>query len=244
MSKDTKAISIKFLLILAAGSLAACSDQTSSVTGVTDNESAKTTIATQEQNVDSSNALQPLNDDPGLNVLSENKFLRIKPYKMECEGFYLTQCYMVSDAQQSTAHYFYDQIEGFNFEWGYSYELLVRVTSEPVAWADASDKNFSLVEIISQSQYLAVENFDYIARYADNSISKIAPGTYELVGGQLMTCESEICASIDSALEQNHSALLSLQYGELPGDSLKLLSVDCVESPMAFNDSCLALLEN
>lgn len=160
---------------------------------------------------------------------------RIASYKVECQGFHLTQCLLNTPNGQADAEFFYDSIEGFEFEWGYEYELLVSVTTDRSQLGD----RFKLVEIVSQSEYHHQQTFEYVARYATESIVNVAPGEYRLAGNQTMVCEAAVCESIESALVQAQSVLLDLQYGEQPGDALQLVALVCAESRSSFNTACL-----
>lgn len=165
--------------------------------------------------------------------------LHIGPNKVECQGTYLTQCMLNTPDEQSDAEFFYDTIEGFDYQWGYDYELLVSVSSLSSPMSDASNLHYELIDIIAQSEYKHKQSFDYVARYGNESIVKVAEGEYHLAGNQSMVCDPASCASIDSALAQDQSVLLDIQYGAQPGDALQLAAVVCVESRGSFNNACL-----
>ena len=163
----------------------------------------------------------------------------IAPYQLECQGFQLALCLLNMPADQADAQILYGSIEGFDYEWGYEYELLVRVASEASQLADALQPSHQLVEVISKSDYPYQQSFEYAARYTQESLVKVAPGEYLLAGYQTLLCDATSCPSIESALTQNQSALLRIQYGDQPGEALRLVAVICVESLSAFNEACL-----
>lgn len=165
--------------------------------------------------------------------------LRIGPNKVECQGFHLTQCFLNTPDDQSHAEFFYDTIEGFDYQWGYQYELLVSVSSQSSLMSDTANQRFELIEIISQSEYQHQQSFDYVARYASESIVKIESGEFQLAGNQLLVCEPASCESLESTLAQGQSVVLNVLYGEQPGDPLQLAAVTCTESRGAFNNACM-----
>lgn len=167
------------------------------------------------------------------------KLLRIGPNKVECQGTHLTQCLLNTPEDQSNAERFYETIEGFNYQWGYQYELLVSVTSQSSLMSDTANQRYELINIVSQSEYQHQQNFDYVARYADESMVKIASGKYLLAGNQSLVCDPASCEIIESTLAQGQSAVLNVQYGAQPGDPLQLAAVTCVESRDAFNVACM-----
>jgi len=187
---------------------------------------------------------QPVTDTSivAFNDVTDTATLRhyhIGPHKVECQGSYLTQCMLSKQYEQASVKYFYDLIEGFDYQWGYEYELLVSVTTDTSLMSDTAQQRYELIEIIAQSEYQHQQSFEYVARYANESIVKVSSGEYRLAGNQSMVCEPASCASIDSALEQGQSVLLDIQYAEQPGDSLQLAAVLCMETRSAFNSACM-----
>jgi len=173
----------------------------------------------------------------------EVRLLSIAPYKVECEGFHLSQCWQITTSDNSDVTYVYEAIDGFDYQWGYQYELLVTVSKQPSLMSDTLQQRYDLVEIVHKSHYHHQQGFEYVARYANESIVKVASGKYQLAGGQTMVCETTACASIDSALTQGHSALLKINYSEQPGEALELAGVLCTDSRSAFKSTCMGRLQ-
>jgi heat shock protein HslJ len=70
---------------------------------------------------------------------------------VDCTGVAPQQCMQVRTSPDEDWSLFYDQIEGFAFEPGYEYELLVAVSEVPNPPADASRLRYELVELVSQT---------------------------------------------------------------------------------------------
>ena len=69
---------------------------------------------------------------------------------VDCEGGAGPQkCMQVRDKADGDWEFFYDNIEGFKYEKGHSYELRVEVRKRDNAPADASSLQYVLVEIVS-----------------------------------------------------------------------------------------------
>ena len=60
---------------------------------------------------------------------------------------------MHASQRESRCEYglFYDQIEGFNYEEGYEYEIVVEVTKVENPPADASSLKYTLIEVVSKT---------------------------------------------------------------------------------------------
>jgi len=180
---------------------------------------------------------------------SENfKILYIGAHKVECEGYQLALCWLHTPEGSTQAEFLHESIEGFYYEWGFDYELLVSQSTdldhsaqiqEGAVIADRLREQYFLIEVMSQSPYHLGETFDYVAQYGSRSINKVAQGLYQLNQTQHVICDSSVCSAIDSALQQEQAMLLTLQYGTRPDDPLTILELSCVESSMAFVDACL-----
>ncbi len=83
------------------------------------------------------------------NQLPENVLsFRVAPEKKECVGVGPMECLVVN------GEYFYDTIQGFDFEEGYEYDLLVERTERASVPADANKYVYTLVEQVSKTPAL------------------------------------------------------------------------------------------
>ncbi|WP_224996194.1 DUF4377 domain-containing protein [Cesiribacter sp. SM1] len=80
----------------------------------------------------------------------------MKDNKVNCSGYEgQTDCYLVQEGSligTDEWNYFYEQIEGFNYETGFIYELLVnkrKVKNPPM---DAPNVKYTLVKILSKEE--------------------------------------------------------------------------------------------
>lgn len=76
----------------------------------------------------------------------------VKENKVPCQGVAPMECLQIRYNNKSDWQFFYDHIEGFNFEKGNRYELLViRTKRQGVIPADASSYEYKLKSIISKT---------------------------------------------------------------------------------------------
>ncbi len=80
----------------------------------------------------------------------EEKILFVGPEKAECVGVGPMECYLVKEEPDDEWQYFYDQIEGFEWEPGYTYELRVAVHPVENPPADASSLRYELIEVVDK----------------------------------------------------------------------------------------------
>jgi hypothetical protein len=77
--------------------------------------------------------------------------LYVGPEKVDCVGVAPQECLLVRDSPDEEYEFFYSQINGFDYEPGYEYELLVQKTPVENPPADASSIAWTLVEVVSQT---------------------------------------------------------------------------------------------
>ena len=78
------------------------------------------------------------------------KTLIIGPYTETCQGFIEQQCYLEFNEESQEWEFFYESIQGFNFEPGYIYTLKVRLEDRGTEIQDVGRYAYHLVEIISK----------------------------------------------------------------------------------------------
>ena len=78
--------------------------------------------------------------------------LYVGPERVECMGFTQQTCYLVRDRPEDDWEYFYDPIEGFDFEPGFLYTLLVRKEEVENPPADGSRYRWTLEEILEKKR--------------------------------------------------------------------------------------------
>lgn len=74
----------------------------------------------------------------------------VAPEKVECVGVAPQECLQVRYALNEDYQLFYSSIEGFDYEPGYDYELLVQKTPVDNPPADGSSIQWTLVEVVSK----------------------------------------------------------------------------------------------
>ena len=79
------------------------------------------------------------------------KTLFVGPALVDCTGVAPQKCMMVMEDPAKGYQLFYGSIDGFDFQEGYEYELVVRVEKIENPPADASNLKYSLVKIVSQT---------------------------------------------------------------------------------------------
>ena len=87
------------------------------------------------------------------------EILTLGPYTVRCVGAFEQDCFMEYNEEAERWHFFYDGIEGFDFEPGYIYTLEVRLEDRGTEIQDVGRYSYHLIEIVDRVK--APEDFDY-----------------------------------------------------------------------------------
>lgn len=80
----------------------------------------------------------------------QSKMLIIADHVTACEGVGPQTCMLVKESAEDEWTYFYDQIEGFDYVPGFTYELIVNEIKVENPAADASSLRYQLKKLISK----------------------------------------------------------------------------------------------
>lgn len=82
----------------------------------------------------------------------ETKTVYIASYQIDCNGVAPQMCMLYKENPDDEWTYFYDTIEGFEYEEGYEYTLEVAISKIDEPPADASSLKYALVNILSKEK--------------------------------------------------------------------------------------------
>jgi heat shock protein HslJ len=79
------------------------------------------------------------------------KTLYVGPSQVDCTGVAPQKCLQVKEKPEDAYQLFYGTIDGFEYEEGYEYELVVRVEQVENPPADASSLQYTLMQVVSKT---------------------------------------------------------------------------------------------
>lgn len=147
----------------------------------------------------------------------QTQTIALAPYRNFCTGVGPQLCYLATiDGEEQ---FFYNEIEGFEYIWGTTYELRVRV--EPVANppADASSLRYILEEVISAEP--VGPDFTFQLSLPPVTITNNNDGTFTILGEQTFTCEEAMCTEIAALLQGTDNIDLVVRFPEAAGEPLQ-----------------------
>jgi len=118
--------------------------------------------------------------------------------------------------------YFYDEIEGFEYEYGYVYDVSVKKKSVENPPQDASSINYILQNVVSKEQVDNNETFEIKLKWGGNNFVSNEADQYSLMNELPIDC-NELCQDLAQGLENEEE--LTGTFLHAPNNELKLISV-------------------
>lgn len=106
--------------------------------------------------------------------------LFIQHYKMPCMAEGVQWCYIIKN-KNGKNELFYDEIEGFQYQWGYSFVLLIEKKMVQKPMEDASFYQYKLIKIVKKEKAATGEQFQLSLKLDGKSFIQNTPkGLYIL----------------------------------------------------------------
>lgn len=86
----------------------------------------------------------------GCNRGEHTETLIIGPYKVDCVGAFEQECYLEFNEESQEWHFFYEGIQGFDFEPGFIWTLKVSLHEREEGIQDVGRYEYRLVEILDK----------------------------------------------------------------------------------------------
>lgn len=121
----------------------------------------------------------------GCLMASENQAkemkLTISHYKVPCSGESIQLCYLIKKDDGKT-EFFHDEIEGFEYQWGYNYVIGVEKIIKGKVMADASSFTYKLKKVYKKEKILPGVTFELPLTYEDQHLMESKNGTFNYFG--------------------------------------------------------------
>lgn len=175
--------------------------------------------------------IRTLNKQPNPDYQAESDIivLFVGPEKAECEGEGAQECYLVKQNPDDEWELFYNEIEGFNYEPGFDYEIEVEVTPIENPPAGGSSLQYSWIRTLNK-----VQNPDYQPAAAE-VIWIIGPELVDCVGVGPQKC-MQIKEDPEADWQLFYSNIEGFDYEEGNVYVIQVL-VEPVENPPADGSS-------
>lgn len=165
--------------------------------------------------------------------------LYLNHYKSECGSFELALCVQSRVNVSDDWSFFYDHIEGFEYEWGFTYRIKVKIEGIENPPEDSSSVKYTLLEIIERIKEPTTSLFDISVNRATGLLVKESENIYKIYNDKEIECLDSSCETIDSLIAQDMAILLEFKHQIDTEAPLELIQIKCSASRESFRDSCL-----
>lgn len=151
---------------------------------------------------------------------SEVVDIRVNHFKQPAVGLGTTLALLVQEGDQIGSNEWdnlYGEINGFDFEWGFIYDLRVRKIPVDSPPQDASSIAYSLIEVISKTPVSGSESFDLELKSSMKGIEGLVIVNKEaqstLLGQQVIDCQ-HLCQQLEASLLVEEELRGTFVHGE------------------------------
>ncbi|MDJ0911299.1 MAG: DUF4377 domain-containing protein [Woeseiaceae bacterium] len=159
-------------------------------------------------------------------------------FQVECFGLGATFCLSASRDDGQTYQGFFAGIEGFNYQWGTTYDVIIasrRVENPP---ADGPSRTYRLVRILNEADVPAGTLFDLAIRESSGIRATADRNIYEIHFQRLIECATADCQMIESFIAQQFAIRMEFRHADVAGGPLVLTQIKCAAPRESFNAAC------
>lgn len=143
--------------------------------------------------------------------------LCIAPFRAPCHGPFAGLCYRLVTSTSTETSLMYDSIEGFEYQWGHSYQIDVHAVSIPNPPEDSTGRRVILDRIVSDTTVAPGTHFT-VQPWPDH-IRGTAGTDLALVGEPLL-CVGDTCDALEDARQGTERFELELSFPQVEGGPL------------------------
>ena len=168
--------------------------------------------------------------------------LDIYHHRTQCENWYnpSSLCHLTKNI--TTNEWVAKDIGLYNidYEWGYTYELLVERINMPTMFPGPPAIDYSVIKIISKTKEPSTTLFR-IPIYHPKAIIKESAGNYRIdINRKQFICAEPSCTEMDNFITTDTPMLLEFRHDDNPVLPMVLMQVVCSASTPNTSDSCFA----
>lgn len=171
---------------------------------------------------------------------SREETIYVSSNMTECTSLVAHLCMLTRNSPSAPWTLFYGGINGFQYEWGSTYKLNVKITTEANPPADSPSESYSLVAILEKSPVPATTVFQIPIGRSNESITRTSvEGVYRLHQTKDFACQGTDCQALFVSMAQGLGVLLEFDHQNQPTQPLNLLRIACSAPPATFRATCM-----
>ncbi|NDJ52847.1 MAG: DUF4377 domain-containing protein [Chloroflexi bacterium] len=149
----------------------------------------------------------------------------VAAHKQECQGEALQLCWLITQPDGDEAvELLYDRIDGFDYQWGYTYVIRVEEAGVANPSADGSSVERQLIEVVEQSPVPAGTRFQMDLTGGQGYVVEVEENVFEVWDEVRFTCGPDInCDTVRRGLFEELRFTVEFEFSEDPDRPLTLV---------------------
>lgn len=158
----------------------------------------------------------------------------------ECMGMGPQLCLLLKEPGDPEFSRHYGGIEGFVYEWGYVYEIVVEEHRVPNPPADGSSIRTVARRVVSKERVAPGTEFDIFLTGGAYQLHEVASDRYGIYHSAELRCAGDAkCPELRSAVESGARIEFRLQHPEAANLPLRVVRWEVCERSLTGSNSCL-----
>lgn len=168
-----------------------------------------------------------------------HRTLLVQHYQAECVGIGLGLCLLIQEAGQPDFLYSHTPIEGFVYQWGFTYQIEVEEQAVSPQVPDGSSFRQVLRSVGSQERVPAGTEFDLFLTAADGRVVEVGEDLYEFYSSARFVCPAgRQCDDLRAEIEAGARIKYRMAHPAAPGAPLTLVDWQLCDDGLAGSEIC------
>lgn len=151
--------------------------------------------------------------------------LVVLDHQQECVGVAIQLCLLVHDAGATTVERMYSTPRGFDYAWGFTYEIRIEEHEVSNPPADGSSIRRELEQVLSMEQVAPGTEFTIFLTAAEGRVQETAPGLFRFYDTRDFACGPDTdCAALSAAVAAGARIQFRFAHPADPGAPLGVLT--------------------
>ena len=168
----------------------------------------------------------------------EVRTYEVNHYRLECSGVAVSLCLLVRESEAEDFTFMYETPRGFEYEWGYLYEIEVVERERSEVVMDVSSITRTLRRVISKERVAAGTAFDLIISAADSRVTPLSANVYRFYNAADFECTDTDCEDLATAIAGGARILYSFEHPAEASDPLRLVEWTLCDANLAGSQTC------
>ncbi len=163
------------------------------------------------------------NSDPEPEIVQ----YQVNHHLRTAQGFIPTLSLMVREQPDSDWGNLFQNIEGFDYQWGFNYQVAALVTPIENPPQDGSNVQITLLEVLEKTPIAVGTTFDLLVKTGGTDYLIFDRGVLSLLRQISIRCDGDDCDPIRNAVAQNNTVRATFEH--IDNQSIRLVDFEIID---------------